>query len=193
MPHFGKFLDHSQQPSHADAIVVLLGASTPERVLDAFTLYQNGGGKKIVFGSGFLDQDFETRAPEGFLWPKPSTHYLLGFESLGLAESDIEVVDTSDAFDTSSELEAIGEYARSQGWKEINLVTSITHTKRVSLIWKRLNPDIVGLTIASPAPGYENWWKYGKWRRRVGYEYAAMVKESWRQLIHSLGKFVGNG
>ncbi len=192
MPHVGKFLNNSQQSTHADAIVVLLGASTPDRVLDAYTLFKNGGAPKIVFGSGFEDQELSSNQPQGFLWPKPSTHYILGFESLGVPEENIEIVDTSWAYDTSSELEAIGKYGRSQGWKEVNLVTSITHTKRVSLIWKRLNPDIVGVTVASDAPGYDKWWKHGKWKRRVGYEYAALVKESWAQLMHSLGKMIGN-
>jgi len=187
---FGHFLVVDHPPQKTDAIIVLLGGNGPERILQAKKLLDFGSGDSIVFGSGFRNPDIYKGLPETFVWPNSSTNYQLALESLGVDSEKIQIVDTTSAFDTSHELKLIGDFARSQSWQSITLVSSATHTRRSTMIWKRINPDIIAVPSSAIAPRFKQWWKHGHWRRSVGYEYGALVKESWAQIESRLRKAI---
>lgn len=171
------FLTVDNAPVPAQAIVVLLGGDGPERVLKAHELYAQGFSKRIVFGTGFQDKQTLASTPPGFQWPVSSARYVAAFKSLDVPRSSLLLVDTSDAYDTAHELEAIAEHLRKMNLTLVLLVTSESHTRRVDLIWQRVAPDIEHYTVSAPQPGFQTWWKSGKNRRTLAYEYGALLKE----------------
>ena len=179
----GTALKVEDQLEKSEAIVVLLGGDTPDRILMAQELYHRGLAPKIMFGSGFVDKDFLSRAPKGFQWEGSGAGVKRAFLSLNIPESDLLMVDSSNAFDTSGELGAIAEEVRRLGMHHVILVTSATHSRRVSWIWHRVASDVFAGTLGAPDPRLENWWQYGRTVRSVGYEYAALVKELVRRVV----------
>ncbi len=179
----GSLLVTDQAPVQSDAIVVLLGGDSPSRVLKAYQLYTGKVADKIVFSSGFVDADVLKDAPENFQWDPPSAEIVRAFGSLGAGPADIRVVPASGAFDTSHELQSIAAYAKKAGWKRLTLVSSPSHTHRVSMIWRRVGGGIEADTVASDEAGYKEWWKHGRFRRAVAYEYVATVKEIWSKIV----------
>ena len=182
LPFLSNYLEVRDQPARTDAIIVLLGGQGPSRVVQAHNLFQAKMADKIVFGSGFKDKKQFENLPENFIWPTSSVAYELGLKSLGVEKENMVIVDTSSAFDTAHELRDIGSFVRSKGWTSVALVTSATHSRRASIIWRRLNPDIVAISLPAPSPKLDSWWKHGQLRRAVGYEAAALTKELWAQI-----------
>lgn len=177
-----RFLVAEDVPEKSDAIVILLGADTPERVLRALELFAANYAPRIVHGSGFVDQELMRGAPQGFFWPPPSIRERLALQSLHVPDNQLVVVDTSSAFDTQGELEAIAGHARREQWKKLLLVTSATHSRRASIIWHRVAPDITVRSVPAREPHLDTWWKDPRLVRALGYECGALVKEAFRQL-----------
>ncbi len=182
LPPLSGFLDASEDPAETEAIVVLLGASQPDRILKAHELYSEGLAPMILFGTGFSDQKLESLKPEGFVWPASSMRYIVALESLGVPRDSIELVNTASDYDTASELTSIGTYARANNIESLTLVSSKSHTRRIKIIWSRVNPDIASFVVGAEAPGFDRWWEQGNLIRGVGYEYAALTKELYRQI-----------
>lgn len=170
-----------QKPTKANAIVVLLGGESPERIAKAYSLFQAGFSDKIVFGTGFKPKSLKTNQP-AFHWISAGERYLTALKSAGVPESSLVLLNTDEAYDTAGELAEIAQYGREEGWATVLLVTSPFHTRRVDLIWDRVASDIPQLTISSPSDGYKTWWKYGQHRRNVAYEYGALLKEAISQI-----------
>jgi uncharacterized SAM-binding protein YcdF (DUF218 family) len=183
LPPIAKFFVVSEEPSRADGIVVLLGGDSPDRIQRAYELYQRGLAPRIIFGKGFIDQEALERMPKNFRWIEPGTRYVVALRSLQVPDTSVEEVDTSDAFDTSSELTKIAIAARERGYKKLLLVSSASHMRRVTKIWKRVAPDIEGIPVAADDSGVETWWKDGRWIRALGYEAGAYVKELVRSVM----------
>jgi uncharacterized SAM-binding protein YcdF (DUF218 family) len=177
-----RFLVVDQPPLSANAIVILLGTTTADRVLKANELFKNNLAPYIVFASGYVDQQSLTNAPQGFHWPSMSAPYQTALQSLGVPRSAIVEIPAQDAYDTAHELTGIAIYARKAGWHRVLLVSSAGHTRRVDLIWRRVGKGIEHITIAAQRGELDRWWTDGRSVRVVGYELGALVKESWAQV-----------
>lgn len=171
----GLVVDQTPQPS--DAIVVLLGGETPDRVMKAHKLYLNKVAPRIVFGSGMFYPNVMDDAPPGTRWMTAGERYLKALRSWGTPKEALVMLPSEDAYDTAHELQVVVNYARKENFHRVTLVSSNTHTRRVSLIWQRIAPEIPADTVATPAPGYDRWWENGEYVRAVGYEVGALVKE----------------
>ena len=99
----GRFLVVSEEPSSVDAIVILLGASQPDRILKAKELFDAEVASLFVFGTGFVDSSISKLKPDNLAWPSSSKRYTEALKSLGVQDSAIKLVDTSEAYDTSNE------------------------------------------------------------------------------------------
>jgi uncharacterized SAM-binding protein YcdF (DUF218 family) len=172
-----------EPPLSADAIVILLGTGTADRVLRADELFKKNFAPRIVFASGYIDQKLLTNAPQGFTWPSLSSPYQTALQSLGVPKSAIVEIPARDAYDSAHELTDIAAYARKAGWRRVLLVSSAGHTRRVDLIWRRIGKDIEHITIAAQPVDLDHWWTDGRKVRSVGYELGALVKESWAQIL----------
>ncbi len=173
---FGRFLVVDDTPRKANAIIVLLGNESRDRVVKAYELHRDGLAPLIVFGSGYEKQLF-TDAYPNLKWISTGEQYTVAFRSLGVPGDQLSIVDTGHAYDTASELRAIARAGRKSAWAQVILVTSEPHTRRVSMIWRRVAPDIPSFTIAAPQHEFSRWWSAGYNRRSVIYEYLALGKE----------------
>lgn len=179
----GRFLYVSDELQKSDVIVVLLGGESPERVLAAEELYHRGLAPKILFGSGFVDKEALNRAPKSLHWEGSGAAMKRAFQSLSVPDSDLLMVDSSSAYDTSGELTLIAEEVRRLGFHHVILVTSATHSRRARIIWHRVASDIFVIAVGAPDPHLDRWWQYGRSIRAIGYEYAALVKEFCRRIV----------
>lgn len=186
LPPFSNFLDASEDPANTEAIVVLLGASQPDRILKAKELYSAGKAPLIIFGTGFSDSRLDSIKPDGLIWPAASMRYIIALESLGVPRESIRLVSTEGDFDTSSELTSIGNYARENKIESLILVSSKSHTRRIKIIWNRVNSDIASFVVGAEAPGFDRWWEHGHLIRSIGYEYTALIKELYRQIKNKI-------
>jgi uncharacterized SAM-binding protein YcdF (DUF218 family) len=179
----GSFLVVREEPRTADAIVVLLGESRHERTELARTLYNRGLAPILVFPETYR------RAPLGwwgdveqFPLEDAGSDYRKWLEANGVPSSAIRTFLNDDIHDTSTELKADAEYLRQQKVRSVILVSSASHSRRVSIIWNRVAPDIPSRTIGSPDSQFEQWWLSKRHRRLVLYEYGALVKELLRRM-----------
>ncbi len=173
----------SEPPRQVAAIIILLGGESPARVLKAAEIYKLGYAPKIIFGSGYVDTTFLEQSPDGFKWPGAGERYALSLESLHVPKDAISIIDSSDDFDTSSELTAIAQFAKLRGMNQVILITSALHTKRVKLIWERVGNGINGIVIAAEEPGLTQWWKNGRLISQSAYETGAFIKEYLRRIL----------
>jgi len=163
-----------QEPQGSDAIVVLLGGAGPERVLKAHELYRRGLAPRIVFGSGFNPKNATT---PGIEWEAEGGKYRRALRSLGVPAANLVVVDTSTAHDTAGELSAIAEHFKRAGLVSAILVTSASHSRRSSLMWRRVAEDIPYFVVSAGEARFNHWWSDSYSRKRVAYEYGAFIKE----------------
>lgn len=175
-----------QKPTKANAIVVLLGGESPERIAKAYSLFQDGFSDKIIFGTGFKPKSSQSKDLP-FHWISGGERYQTALKSVGVPESYIVLLNTDEAFDTAGELATIARHGREEGWATVILVTSPFHTRRVDFIWNRVASDIPHLTVSAPSEGYKTWWKFGQHRRNVAYEYGALIKEAFSQITDFFG------
>jgi uncharacterized SAM-binding protein YcdF (DUF218 family) len=179
----GSLLVTANTPEKSDGIVLLLGGDSPNRIIKAGQLYNQGIAENVVFSSGFVDKEAIDAAPAGFDWDPPSVSIVRALKSLGVPESAIHIVPASAAFDTSHELQSVAAYAKEKGWNRMTLVSTPSHTHRVSMVWKRVSDGISADVVPSAAKGYERWWESGRYRREVAYEYLASIKELWSRMV----------
>lgn len=180
--YVGKLLIKSDQPQYADAIITLLGADTPERVIKSYELLNQGIAKRIVFGSGHFPKRVRDQMPSGLIWEASGHRYQVALTSLGIPENSLLQVNTENAFDTSGELTAVCTEAKALGWREVVLVSSPFHTRRAWLIWQRVCPEIFSSAVPAYEENLNTWWREPRLIRAVGYEYGALVKELIRQV-----------
>jgi uncharacterized SAM-binding protein YcdF (DUF218 family) len=177
----GTLLFRDEQPEKGDAIVILLGAESPDRVLRAVELFRGGFAPRIVMGTGFVGENPAGQA--SLVWPPASLRERRALESLGVTDEQLVLIDTGTAFDTQGELMAVTQYARDHHWEKILLVTSATHSLRASLIWERIAPDLAFRSTPAREEQLAQWWRSPRIVRAVGYEYGALVKELSRRIF----------
>lgn len=175
----GLFLKVDNPVEQSDAIIVLLGGQGPERILKAEELYRQNVAPKIIFGTGFRDERIFSDVPKNLIWPPSGDSYLNALLSLGVSSEAIEQVETTKAYDTGRELEAIANYLRNsqRGYQKVSLVSSASHSRRVSIVWSRVAPDIPASTHSAKAPGFDRFFKSSYQIRSVLYEIGALLKE----------------
>ncbi len=169
-------------PRQAEAIVVLLGAEGPDRIFKAYELYHQNFAPRIVFGTSYIDPQWQVGLPQRMLWPPDCHAYLTALRSLGVPPDAIKQISTSEAYDTAHELSAIADYLRREGWRSALVVTSPMHTRRVSVTWRRVAADIDAQVIASGLENPQKWWTDTRKLRAIVYESAALIKEAWNHL-----------
>lgn len=183
----GGVLVSDHKPVDANAIVVLLGDDTPNRAVKAFELFGEKHADKIVYAAGYDGKRDVSGDYPGLTWPLQYIRYHVALRSLGVPQEALTIVESPSAYDTANELRAIAAYGRDKGWTNVLLVTSATHTLRSGMIWKRVAPDINGVTVAAHESGLDEWWGHGRTRRSVSYEYLALIKEGWHQILDIAG------
>jgi uncharacterized SAM-binding protein YcdF (DUF218 family) len=172
----GRYLVYEQEPERADAVVVLSG-SFPDRILEAVALYSDGWAQHVL-----LCREPENQAVTRL--KRKGVDVLYGYErnrsvaeQLGVPARAVEIVDRSGR-STFGEAGEVLRYAYRRGYRSVLLVTSKLHTRRASLIYRRLAGDSMRI-ISRPARDdpYDpaTWWRNRTMVRRVVIEYEKLL------------------
>ena len=104
------------------------GQGYEERVQRAVELYKDGYANRIIFSSGYM-----------YVYEEPLLMKALAV-SLGVPDEAILIEDK--AKNTYENAVFTGKILKKNNWKKIILVTSIYHTRRASLVFKKIAEDL---------------------------------------------------
>ena len=143
----GQVLVHAEAPVHADAVIVIGGDYSGNRILKAAQLVKDGYAP-VVLVSG-LDGQY------GFHESQLAIEYAVrnGYPR----ESMVPVL--FPALSTADEAHEDTALLRKRGAHSYILVTSYTHTARAWRTFRRAAPDLEIHTVAAPQP----YWNDGRW------------------------------
>lgn len=156
----GSFSISNEALQKADIIIVLSGDDEGQRLRHAFSLYQRGYARKILL-SGATNLWEETGID---LMEK----YLI---QLGVSQKDILSEKRSES---TVENAVYSKYLlQDRSLKSAIVVTSATHSRRVSLIFKRVFSPPYRVSVSSDPEAFkpEGWWHDPSSRRAVIREY----------------------
>ena len=148
----GYFLDASEPPARANAIVVLGGDGDGfMRTRHALDLYAAGYAPMVAFSGG------TTRVKAGLRSNAQIAAKTAG--QLGLPQDATVVM--PDSYSTRDEAVALEQLARERGWTSVIVVTDRFHTRRAGNTLRALAPDVsIVLSTAEDARFDPNrWWQ----------------------------------
>ena len=178
-------LDDKATPS--DAVVVLnTGPEYFPRLIEAADLYRKGLTDQIIINGNRKTDVLRQLEAKGFRpscpWNEDSIRILSMF---GVPRKKIISVSIEDAYDTTTEAEAVGKVIMGRGYNRIIITTSKYHTKRAHFIWTRMFGDKLSLyMVAAKTDPYnpKGWWREGRQIRWVMAEYGAWIFYWWKSL-----------
>lgn len=148
------------EPQHVDAAIVLQGSIAAEkvRIAGAINLLQRGIADRALVS-----------VPRESYWGEPippaARSYLERTYGNNLA-ARVDFCETSaDVDSTIQEAQALGPCIQEHHWQSVVIVTSDYHTRRASMLWKRMNrsnPKIHIWVEGVADPEFQEPW----WRRR---------------------------
>ncbi len=156
----GEFLILDEVPRKAEIIIVLSGDDEGRRLRHAFNLYRWGYSSKILLsGETNLWQETGIDLMERYLVQLgvPPVNIL----SEKLSESTVENAHYS------------RHLMEKRGLRSAIVVTSPTHTRRASIIFKRIFSSKITVSVSSDSKAFltQEWWRDSKGRRAVIREY----------------------
>ena len=163
-------LVHEDSLSNAEAILVLVGSRTGNRVKKAARLYHEGFAKKLIF-SGFEVY------PETY----SSTLMKTYAQKLGVPEVNIITKNTDEEVSTRGESIANLKLLEEHQIKTFILVTSSFHTRRSQLIYER-SISLLGYDMRfwvapakDPLAPIDSWWNIRTGLKLIFFEYVKSV------------------
>lgn len=168
LPWWGTFLVQADQPAKADAILVLGGDWTGNRILKAAQLAQAGysnviyvSGPVALYGTNEAELSIAYAARHGFpaAWFHP-------------------VAVPADS--TRQEAERVWPRLRESGVRRLLIVTSDFHTRRARRAYRRVAPEAEIRLVAASWPGLHvsEWWKTRQSRKIIFLEWLKMVADA---------------
>ena len=165
-----RILMHEDRLIKSEAIVVLAGSWTGNRIKEAVKLYQKGFGKKLVFSGYQL-------YPEAFTVTLMKTYAV----KLGVPENNIITSIIKKEISTKGESISNLELLKKHQIKNFILVTSAFHTRRANLVYEKtissLGFDMEFVTHPAPDPSVpaNEWWKLRTGQKIVFLEYLKSI------------------
>ncbi len=172
-----------EKPVPSDAIVVLLGGVSLERIELAHNLYRQGMAPKIIFCDGFEVRGWKRWWYHKEGWIPYGKNFRMFLHRNGVSDEAIDMTSCPGIEDTSGEIGVLSKHLAAQRANKVLIVTSASHSRRASLIWKRRARSMTGIMIAARDPGLAWWWSTRRGRTTIAYEYLALAKEILRSLI----------
>lgn len=159
----GSFPIANETLQKADIIIVLSGDDEGQRLRHAFSLYQRGYAREILL-SGATN-----------LWEETGIDLMKKYLiQLGVPQKDIlsEKLSESTVENASFSRHLLEE----RGLKSAIVVTSPTHTRRVSIIFKKIFSPKIRASVSSDPNAFQGdaWWHDPSSRRAVIREYFQM-------------------
>ena len=176
LPYFGTYLVTENKPARSDAIFVF-GGSIPNRIIEAAQLYKKGYAPLIIIskypeaeGYNYL-KDLGIRFPEG-----QDINKKIAIE-MGVPEKDI-LISSHRAGSTFEELKQLYSFLNEKGYKSVILVSSKSHTRRISIISSDINHGDIKTYIKYTGFDSYNppfWWKDRNSLRQTIFEYEKLI------------------
>ena len=184
----GQWLIIDEKPGNCDAAVVLnTGVEYYPRLIEAADLYGKGFVKKVVINGNRKSEALRNLEERGFRaccpWYEDRVRMLVIF---GVPREGIMSISAEDAYDTVSEARAVGNHLIRDGFTDVLIITSKSHTRRASFIWKKMfEGRLTVQTVAAETDPYDPtaWWKQGRQLRWVLSEYGAWVYYWWKDVL----------
>lgn len=168
----GEWLTIRQSPRPADAIVVFSGNGEStyvnpgyqRRAQDAARYYKAGYAPMLVISSGIAQTFAEVEIIRALLL------------SQGVPTEAIAIVSTYPRT-TYENVQVVHEVLRTRGARSILFITAPYHSRRASMIWKKLAPELEVATVpvVDTPPAEPQWSASVDEITAIGYEYAAIV------------------
>jgi uncharacterized SAM-binding protein YcdF (DUF218 family) len=184
----GRFLIVQEEPRRADAIAVLSG-SIPDRILEAVDLYQAGLAPRIILTQQGPPPGLAALRARGGDLPEHHEQNLGIARQLGVPAEALWLM-TTPAWSTLTEAEALVAYLREHGINSILLVTSKAHSRRSSMVYRRLADGWLQITVCPSRYDTfnpESWWHRHPFVRRVVIEYGKLLNyvviDRWRTRV----------
>ena len=186
----GQWLILEERPTKSDAVIVLnTGVEYYPRLIEAADLYKKGFASKVVINGNRKTDVLRNLELQGFKaccpWYEDRVR-ILGI--LGVPREDIISISVEDAYDTVSEAQAVGSELVRDGFRNVLITTSRSHTRRASFIWKKMfRGRLTVQTVPAGTDPYDPtaWWKQGRQIRWVLSEYGAWVYYWWKHMLGS--------
>jgi uncharacterized SAM-binding protein YcdF (DUF218 family) len=165
-----RILMHEDRLIKSEAIVVLAGSWTGNRIKEAVKLYQKGFGKKLVFSGYQL-------YPEAFTVTLMKTYAV----KLGVPENNIITSIIKKEISTKGESISNLELLKKHQIKNFILVTSAFHTRRANLVYEKtisslgFNMEFVTHPAPDPSVPANEWWKLRTGQKAVFLEYLKSI------------------
>lgn len=173
----GRFLQHEDPLSHADAIFVLAGTRA-ERWLEAADLYREGYAPTIVLSPGIVEAgEFWLRA-RGIPFPTDAELARNAMVQMGIPARAI-VTPFENIDNTAAEALLLRTLSREHHWTHVIIVTSKYHTRRAGFAFRRALKG-TGVTVIMRATRYDDadparWWHHRSDLRFVLLEWEKLV------------------
>lgn len=173
----GRFLQHEDPLSHADAIFVLAGTRA-ERWLEAADLYRQGYAPTIVLSPGIVESaEFRLRA-RGIQFPTDAELARDAMVKMGIPAGAI-LTPFQNIDNTAAEGLLLRTLSRDHHWTRVIIVTSKYHTRRAGFAFRRALKGS-GITLIVRASTYDNadpahWWRHRSDLRFVLLEWEKLV------------------
>ena len=182
-----------QDLTPSQAIVVLLGGKRIDRTGLAANLYQRKIASRIILCSGYLKrplslETLSSSPSDTLVWKAVGNDYKNHLLRFGVPAEAVTIIECPDIVDTASELSRIAQWLKEKHIRPVVLVTSASHSRRVSVVWSRVGKGIPATVRVAKDPVLDKWWHSKRSARVVLYEYGALIKEYSK---HALENFMG--
>jgi uncharacterized SAM-binding protein YcdF (DUF218 family) len=163
-------LVHEDTLVKAEAIVVLAGSGSGNRIKAGAKLYHDGFGDKLVF-SGFK------------VYPGTYTSTLMKSYAMRLKVREDRIITTRPTAEDSTRGESMSnlKLLQENKIKKFILVTSAYHTRRANLIYKRAvslsgyDMEFLVYPAKDPRVPIQSWWKIRTGQKSIVSEYAKSI------------------
>jgi uncharacterized SAM-binding protein YcdF (DUF218 family) len=163
----GTWLIKNDAPTHADAIVMLMG-SIPDRVLETSDQYNEGLATQIIIAEESMGA-YRDLLKRGVQIISNTTQCSTALVKLGVLPENIICL-PGDANSTQNEAVIIRKYLKTQpSIDTITLVSSPDHTRRASMIFeKAFKKQAMPVVVYSCPSKYSGFTGKGWWRDKEG-------------------------
>jgi len=176
LPYAGNFLVVEDSLEKADAIFVF-GGSIPNRIIEAADIYNQGFAPLIIISKYPKPEGYTYLEEKGITYPEGHDINKSIALSLGIPENSIMITNYR-AASTFEELILLKNFCLEKNYKKIILVSTKSHTKRISKIFLDIAGDkIKGIVRYTGYDSYnpDKWWNDRHSLRQTMFEYQKLL------------------
>ncbi len=176
LPYAGNFLVVEDNLEKADAIFVF-GGSIPNRIIEAVDIYKKGYAPLIIISKYQKPEGYKYLEEKGITYPEGHDINKSIALSLGIPENSIMITNYR-AASTFEELILLKNFCLEKNYKKIILVSTKSHTKRISKIFLDIAGDkIKGIVRYTGYDSYnpDKWWNDRHSLRQTMFEYQKLL------------------